>query len=638
MVHTPTRTRTHTHTHTHTHTTTHTHTHTQALLSGNKKAFHCSCLSLGKRVIGFDETSDDDNRSKKTNLYLPLSIPESSLTWKHRLNPGGTQMIVFRASQYVPKAASSTRKCTRWRNRRKNSAQNKKRTSANKDDTTASTKATNASSLTDAATLLRNGTSLVSSNARSARGELQAQQTDVTMCESVVRSVKSNRAKRKPETRDACVMTDLQFGIECINELTPLYQSSMQTKSPNDPIKESSSSHLQNGNSCHSKPSSPPPNRSRSTSPHLSRHDKCTSPLVSKLALQNGVVNGLSMKGYASPTVAAIRKNVRQRKRTKRKPYTRTKTTNSKITAHKIQSTPPTAHPPTQDDLTRKKLSRKIPNKLGSGKHGIRSFLISIPRTHYIEKPTTTSPQGFLPKSNDEGYKNVVRSPGYRRRTEIQLLLDGDKPRGQRVRADQVPKFVAEDVTSWSTKSSCMGSSTRKITPVDHYSCPILSPKSNASSTSPNHRKRSHSEDYFNITSPNQDQQPPQKFSRLTSPSDSVATTSSTAIDKQANLLAPTDRDSTADEDCCTDNECTADVDVCIQPNDVFCAELVLFDSRGDCLLGDGEYAVMMQKCLESGEKEAAELLTFEPLTWSSVFSGKAHVSVHCIIIACTFR
>ena len=61
-------------------------------------------------------------------------------------------------------------------------------------------------------------------------------------------------------------------------------------------------------------------------------------------------------------------------------------------------------------------------------------------------------------------------------------------------------------------------------------------------------------------------------------------------------------------------------------PDDVFASEVVVFDSRGDCLLQEGEYSIIMQRCSNSKKKgvgeETDELLTFPPLTWSSVFGG----------------
>ena len=58
------------------------------------------------------------------------------------------------------------------------------------------------------------------------------------------------------------------------------------------------------------------------------------------------------------------------------------------------------------------------------------------------------------------------------------------------------------------------------------------------------------------------------------------------------------------------------------KPDDVFVSELVVFDSRGDCLLQEGEYSILMQQYSKKEKDESPRLLTFPPLTWSSVFGG----------------
>ncbi len=99
----------------------------QALLSGDKNSFHCNCSSLGKRVIYYNGgASSDVNRSKHS--CPSLSIPESTLTWKHRQSPGGTQMIVFRASQFIQDSSSAVRS-NKQKNGRKNRSQDIKGTS-----------------------------------------------------------------------------------------------------------------------------------------------------------------------------------------------------------------------------------------------------------------------------------------------------------------------------------------------------------------------------------------------------------------------------------------------------------------------------------------------------------------------------
>lgn len=467
----------------------------------------------------------------------------------------------------------------------------------------------------------------------SLKGEPQTPQKPENTGLSMLPKSSQKATKSKPKTCDACVMTDIRFGTEDIRELTPLYQSQIDTiSSLNDPPMESPSNGI-------SSQTLPPPNKSRSSSPRPPRHDKCTSPLIPKLAIRNGVINGLSMNGSTSPVV---RKNTRQRKRTKRKPPPpppRSKTNFDKSSVSHNLINPLVEAPPPSEECRMQIHTKPQPRKkkLGSGKHGSRSFLVSIPRMYCSKKIlTAATPPSKTSNGGDKSFSHH-RSPGHRRRTEIQLLLDGDKPRGERLRVDQVPKFTAEDVTSWS-KSSWLGSGARKIIPVEHLTYPPLSPSatpkrpssagSTSSSTTANHRKRSYSEDPFensNITSP---KLPRQKNVRLTSPSDSVPMLSRQQVSPQANQDLSTndvfvDIESTIDDK----SECLR-----VLSNDVFCGELVAFDSRGDCLLDNGDYTIIMQKCLEGSENEASDLLMFEPLTWSSVFSATQKV---CRLLVC---
>jgi hypothetical protein len=61
-------------------------------------------------------------------------------------------------------------------------------------------------------------------------------------------------------------------------------------------------------------------------------------------------------------------------------------------------------------------------------------------------------------------------------------------------------------------------------------------------------------------------------------------------------------------------------------PEGLFSAEMVVFDSRGECLLDEGEYSILMQKCPEkdaaAGTEEPPRLFTFSPLSWTTVFGA----------------
>lgn len=536
-------------------------------------------------------------------------------------------MIVFRASQYVPSNDTlKIKKSPGHKNDRKSASGGK---GVLYPSGTASKGDSSSSRDDDAATALSN------------RGELLAK-----LSQTCTKRAPEPTSNSKLKTRDACVMTDIRFGTEAISELSPIYQSQINSISP--PITNQSNTTIPLHQNGFAPKASSLLDRSRSSSPFISRHDKSTSPLIPKLALRNGILNGLSsMNGYAAPTVTSIRQNISKRKRTKRKaiPSKRWENSENRSTIMKsLQSSSPMA-PQTNLTQSVEKLEQEEQKQLGSGKRGARSFLVSIPRAQINDKLLAPSTQSSLPKTNGE-HKSVGRVPGQRRRTEIQLLLDGDKPRGQRMSADEVPKFIAEDVTSWSTmtseKASWLGSSTRKITPVDHYSCPFpLSPKrpssiaSTSSLTMINNRKRSHSEEDSESCSVTSPKLPLPKCSRQLSPSDHNNTfkkipeplsPSSLGIRKDTII---TDGEAGSCQLRDTNNSIHSAKNTCnlyVQSNEVFCAELVVFDSRGDCLLSDGEYAVLMHKCLEEEETEPSDLLMFEPLTWSSVFSAPAQV------------
>lgn len=529
------------------------------------------------------------------------------------------------------------------------------------------------------------------------------------------------RSKFKPQMKDACVMTDITFGTDDISELTPVYQSqiaslSLSEDNRKDSQKVSSSAALCNGS--HISRSKKPAeanhaSQPRPASPTHSRHDKCTSPLIPKLVLRNGVLNRF-VNGYGAPEITALRENG-TRVPTKRKLFLSTKnrraTLNTKREAedHRrsypvIRQTSPMVCSAPEDDLIRLMDKSKVSTfrrsslkRLGSGKQGSHSFLISFPRSHYDNlrnvssnitadaHPSFSDAQeslqecGSFSKSSSLG-KSICKSYSQRRRTEIQLLLDGDKPRGQRLSADEIPMIMAEDVSSWSLttpekSSSWLGSSTRKITPVDHFSFPIpsLSPKrlssgstsgSSVSGSLSNHKKRAFSEESesSSVTSPLCSTPPPKSLRVSSPPSDMNAVNDrhlplpssslsprsihethkqrsqekrkefeiqSIKNDERNHSLQPFSlKTNSSLKGTSSSNTTRIRKEACLQLDEVFCAELVVFDSRGDCLLKNGEYSILMQKCPKSEDEKPKDLLTFEPLTWSSIFGGQDSVSV----------
>ena len=387
-----------------------------------------------------------------------------------------------------------------------------------------------------------------------------------------------------------------------------------------------------------------------------------------------------------------------------------------------------------------KKFKRVLRQPVGTGKRGTRSFLVSLPRVHYDDHfgsesgrvgtrtgakrgahdstPPPPPPSRITASEGGArggvgggsggggGGKTISTSSGnaattttYRRRSEIQLLLDGDKPRGQRLSETDIPVFVAEDISNRSTCNSAssnliwLESSTRKITPVEHFAYPIpsLSPTRRApgasgevhsAGSSPtmlhlpgggtgvgggggNHRKRVSNNTELVIS-------PPTKHLRVTSTHSNPADTSrrkekersnvrraeeavteegameikeeeeggrnDQALDASTQAVAAPPTQSLASLPSAAQKLVATAVERDTPPTMVtttmtYSGELAMFDSRGECLVKDGQYSILMQSCSSSssfadssstGGKPGPQqgLSTFEPLTWATVFGG----------------
>lgn len=658
---------------------------------------------------------------KSKTACLPLLIPESSLMWRGREKPGGTQMLIFRASEYKTDrietgdglAVSSSSKQKRTK---KVASQNLKGTSVDR-----SSRTNEQSQLSKDNILLDRNTQLSPLQIESDKAPLldckSSSNNDVASTykpKSTIRlsnaeenqnpATSSNkgseqlnyslRSKVKPLMKDACVMTDISFGTDDISELVPVCQSqtvsmsSMEGDCKGTEVCSSSTSMCNGSHSPFSKPLESTRERQlvKALTPTHSRQDRCTSPLIPKRMLLNGTLNRF-VNGYAAPEITALRENgTRVQPKWKLLQFAKSKKASKKGTIDKQKSVSAVCKSLSVTQSAHKDSTVVLDDKcnvaafqsstlkcLGSGKQGSRSFLISIPRDHYdnlrtskiphsngVDGPDFSKEDCSHPKNNNMG-RNVNKHSVYRRRTEIQLLLDGDKPRGQRLSADEIPMIIAEDVSSWSLttaeKSSWLGSSTRKIAPVDHFSFPIpnLSPRSSGNFLSlcpgsvVNHRKRAYSEESDNSscgsplysnpkvarvtspsrTSPSDGTHVPVSLSILSSP---VQETDKRKLNmsKENELFETSGRDRLKESVLNEHNYALLSngMDPFIRQDEVFCAELVVCDSRGDCLMKDGEYAVLMQKCMTDKDENAKDLLTFEPLNWSSIFAEQDHVSV----------
>jgi hypothetical protein len=506
---------------------------------------------------------------------------------------------------------------------------------------------------------------------------------------------KKSKSKLKKVKIDAAVMTEISFGTENIPDMCHI-------PSPSKCIDYKTKANQSTGS--FSAPTDP------SFSPPIAQKGcvhRCTSP---KLQFRNGSFNGV-LNGYAVPEVTAalkarrdhrpvIETSPKKNKETAPKGKEETALKSDDDTATNSQEVPPKQQEtPTQPTPTKRctaspkvhkkgvirkrivRINNKIPVKgsssakfqrrkvkipAGSGKRGMRSFLVSLPRLHYDSKPPSPAADGNAgaasPRSREEG-KTRSTMGTHKRRSQTELLLDGDNPPGQRLSELGIPVFMAEDVSNRSSSSNgshalWLESSTRKITPVEHFAYPIptalLSPTkrnsgevNGARSPFGNHRKRV--SEVLEVDSPPPLLLPPIKQLKVASDTSSANRSGLEKAERSSNGIIQ--------EDKCGEGKCaekcvgmngseqpspehkavTTPLKPAVTPTKkseaappdsmAFSAELVVFDSRGECLVQDGSYSLLMQCC--SG-KDGLGLSTFEPLTWESVFGSGNEVSNTC--------
>ena len=476
--------------------------------------------------------------------------------------------------------------------------------------------------------------------------------------------------------------------------------------------------------------------------------DRCTSPgFPSKhQPFRNGGVNGFTFNGYASPDVLTLRAgpSVYQQNRKKKALLLMQNHTDHQQQAECLldleRSGGEEAMMTHTDPETGEIRPRAEFQAAAGGGGGELPFKVSIPRTvlnsssngddgcidgsmvgpiattggtavigggseevgsvQLQATPNDTNKKGST-QSSSTGAQPQQKSPSaYKRRSEVQLLLDGDKPPSERISASEVPIFTAEDVSSRNTRNTGRGSggaggqlnkswldsSTRKITPVDHFDYAFVSltekvtgivhsssnsggggggASSGVSSSAASSRKRNISNSDGSVATTLSSGKgggsgavpPPTKQAKIVS--NGRANSSSVNVEENCKLdgvdpssenaapftsptLDSTVQDTTADISKAVasygssssleseslgmakgSDDGLVDKNSPFQPDDVFASELVVFDSRGDCLLQEGEYSILMQRCSKKDSVEDVPgLLTFPPLTWSSVFAG----------------
>ena len=721
-------------------------------LSGESCPCHCS--SLGKRTLEY-RSGIVDQKESSVNPALTLSIPESMLTWKAK-SSGGTQMLVFKAS-CIPKPVAkkapvpihlinfvSRKGC------RKNvavslnrlslseigqtkvggivgkqlvqssngclSAEQKTKTVDKEDDEVVSVRDTLPAAVElngmrkedDVLPLKMQASAGFTSSlldqelspsskpgtphTHSGKSRTHQPRNHSLSTKKVTKSSKPN----KRASKDVSIMTDISFGTGVIQDPTILCQSSSPPPPPYFHLHDhqyASSYNLSQTTFTSTSAGGNPPSASISncfpTSPFLARKgfaDKCTSP---KLTFKNGTLNGLN--GYLLPEVAMIRAG-------------RDLSGNSMSESSRIPQAP--LELVTSVVAKKKKKKKKVIKKVrkhrkyytGSGKHGLRSFLVSVPRMYFDGLQNCDNSSSAFKGSNLSS-SNVQRSlyskngSSYhrnKRRTQVELLQDDLKSLGQKESESDNPSSSTEDVSSQSSSltnsNKWLCSSTRKITPINLYNSPYSSPSSkktggslpNATSspaavnTLLNSRKRT-ADTSSDIISPpiSADLGPPQKMPKIledfpprvmktpklldefpprvmTISEQSKPQTISNKtekvssedngqkcpeplvevvieeedMDKGGQHFTESEQPKEAQQDhqqsqTVASEEHKNESDLCSILEGIYSGELVVFDSRGECLVKEGQYSILMQH--EGNENGSS----FEPLAWSSVLGNQ---------------
>lgn len=232
----------------------------------------------------------------------------------------------------------------------------------------------------------------------------------------------------------------------------------------------------------------------------------------------------------------------------------------------------------------------------------VAEYIVSIPRRSLMEEQAAT-------EAKMDGLDDMsLQARRIQKRNEIQLLLDGDKPKDEWVSREQLPLVTAEDIKSRQTRSANIsGSSTRRIATIADPSSayPMLSWSQSTSQPLPaNPRKRPHSDPILTDTS---------------APMEECDTTS---LAKRHAPHHPVDPNVRGEPYAFPIVSCTPQTPPAVpllSTSDVYCAEFVAFDSRQECQLVNGEYELLLQKCPSEEKKMEDELYT----AWDTVFGMK---------------
>ena len=238
---------------------------------------------------------------------------------------------------------------------------------------------------------------------------------------------------------------------------------------------------------------------------------------------------------------------------------------------------------------------------VGSGE-GDSAMIVSIPQKFVQCSSTEDDRQSATP----DRVTNEASSNSLRKRRELQLLLDGDKPRNEWLSLNEIPVIHAEDVNSRQTRSNKLwGSSTRRITPVEHFNFSFTA--TNSKKNSPRKQPSAETIGPQPHSSPRDPSQPPPaKQPALSLPSPIVNSSSesnSPTIPNQSETLPPSSSHPPLPRSA---------------SKETFFADLVAFDSRQQCLLVDGDYELVLRRCHQKGNVGSNS-----PLSWDSILRGR---------------
>jgi len=501
------------------------------------------------------------------------------------------------------------------------------------------------------------------------------------------KKVKPSSKPSKKASKDVSIMTDISFGTGMIQDPTILCQAT----SPSLPS-ALRYQHLHDHQYTSGYGSCPSfaatvgdgslPSHGNGTRKGFA--DKCTSP---KLSFKNGTLNGLN--GYALPEVTAIRAGM-----------------DIAVNSMKCLSTskepiPALTLTPSVAIKKKKKRKRKFSMKAkekkhhkrlkchsGSGKEGQRSFLVTLPRVHFDRIHQNNSmlaneKDSHLDESDAPG-KAGSFSQRSRRRTQVELLQDDFNSIGQKDGSDldNPPPSSSEDISNHlpsplANSNKWLCSSTRKITPVNLFNIPSLSPCrkrggpfagshgstrfSDVGSSTTTRKRSQSSPEMSSLGKPNSslpaqnvsktvDSFPPlldkreEVLSEVVLPSKNKLKESSNKMPCEAtDLKCPEPlmevvieaRGMNREGESCLEEEgqkeqesqfsegmggfetSKKEEDLLKTLGGVYSGEIVVFDSRGECLVKNGQYSILLQK--EGGENNP----TFEPLTWTSILENQ---------------